>query len=160
MQSEEGKGTTFSIQLPLTLSILTALLVRTGDETYAIPINAILETGKFDRSEIQKVNGQPVLRFRERIVPLVPLHEVFSVPQRDSGVHNDSVFVVIVKKGDQLTGLVVDELLGQQEVVLKSLGNYLNQVFAISGATILGDGRVVLIVDTNALIQQQEVMAV
>lgn len=160
VQSEEGKGTTFSIQLPLTLSILTALLVRTGDETYAIPINSILETGKFDRSEIQKVHGQPVLRFRERIVPLVPLHEVFSVPQRDSGVHNDSVFVVIVKKGDQLTGLVVDELLGQQEVVLKSLGNYLNQVFAISGATILGDGRVALIVDTNALIQQQEAMAV
>lgn len=159
VQSEKGQGTTFSIQLPLTLSILTALLVRTGEERYAIPLNAILETGKFSKNEMQKVHGQPVIRFREHVVPLLSLQEVFAVPQTDSEQTND-MFVVIVKKGDQLTGLIVDEFLGQQEVVLKSLGNYLNQVFAVSGATILGDGQVALIVDTNALVEQNDAVAV
>lgn len=156
--SEAGHGTTFSIQLPLTLSILTALLVDIGGETYAIPLNSILETGKFTKDEVQRVHGQPVLRFREHVVPLLSMHKVLDIPaaSKETGDRQDEVFVVIVKKGEKLTGLVVDEFLGNQEVVLKSLGHYLKQVFAISGATILGDGRVALILDTNALVSQME----
>lgn len=156
VHSADGQGTTFSIQLPLTLSILTALLVRVGQEKYAVPLTSILETGKFCKHEVHKVHGQPVLRFRERVVPLLSLQKVFAVPM-ESSRQQDDLFVVIVKKGERLTGLIVDEFIGQQEVVLKSLGNYLNDVFAISGATILGDGQVALIVDTNALVQQNEV---
>lgn len=152
VDSEKGKGTKFSIQLPMTLSILTALLVRVQQEKFAIPLSAILETGKFKRDDVKKVHGQPVLRFRERVVPLLSLQHVFSVPAATENKPDD-LFVVIVKKREQLTGIIVDEFLGQQEVVLKSLGNYLTQVFAISGATILGDGQVALIVDTNALVK-------
>lgn len=159
VDSEKDKGTTFTIQLPLTLSILTSLLVRVGAEKYAIPLNSILETGKFSQKEIENVHGQPVLRFRERIVPLLSLKEVFDVPLEDDEEPRQDIFVVIVQKGDHLTGFVVDEFLGQQEVVLKSLGAYLKNVFAVSGATILGDGQVALIVDAHALIQQNEAIA-
>ena len=161
VDSKAGNGTTFSIQLPLTLSILTALLVDVGGETYAIPLNSVLETGKFGKDAVQQVHGQPVLRFREQIVPLLSMHKVLDIPvPAASSDSDDEVFVVIVKKGEKLTGLIVDEFLGNQEVVLKSLGQYLTQVFAISGATILGDGRVALILDTNALVSQMEAVEV
>lgn len=155
VDSEKDKGTMFIIQLPLTLSILTSLLVRVGPEKYAIPLNSILETGKFSQKEVENVHGQPVLRFRERIVPLLSLKDVFAVPEQQDEPQQD-MFVVIVQKGDELTGFIVDEFLGQQEVVLKSLGTYLQHVFAVSGATILGDGQVALIVDAHALMQQSE----
>lgn len=153
VNSVEGEGTTFLIQLPLSLSILTALLVRLADETYAIPLSSILETGKFSKEEVHTVHGQPVIRFREHIVPLVFLHKVLELKQ---GPEDGEQFIVIVRQGEKLTGLVVDEFLGQQEIVLKSLGNYLNDVFAISGATILGNGQVALIIDTNALVKENE----
>jgi two-component system chemotaxis sensor kinase CheA len=151
VESEEGVGTTFSIQLPLTLSIITALLVKVGAETYAIPLTSIIEAILLEQHEVRTVHGQKVIDFRGRVLPLVSLHTVFGVAEKRE--EDDLIPVVVVRKGEKLAGLIVDELLGQQDIVLKSMGRYLNQVFAISGATILGDGKVALIMDCNALIK-------
>lgn len=148
--SEEGKGSTFSVQLPLTLSIITVLLVEVGDETYAVPLSSIIETAVIPRSEIYNAHNKQVIDFRGKVVPLISLKEVFNVPSMED--ENDFLSIVIIRKGDKMAGLIVDTFIGQQEIVLKSLGDYLGEVFAISGATILGDGQVALIVDTNALI--------
>ena len=151
IESTKGKGSKFSIELPLTLSILSSLLVKVADEIYAVPLTSIIETALLQESEILSAHGQKVMDFRGRVIPLVSLEEVFDIPRLEAMKRKDYA-VVIVKKGDKLTGLIVDSFIGQQEVVLKSLGNYLRDVFAISGATILGDGAVSLIIDPNALI--------
>ncbi|MDQ0337284.1 two-component system chemotaxis sensor kinase CheA [Caldalkalibacillus uzonensis] len=149
--SQPGAGTTFTVQLPLTLSIISALLVKVMDETYAIPLTSIIEVAAVKQEDIRSVQGQRVIDFRGKVVPLVSLQDVFEVPGE---VEEDGILsIVIVKKGEKMAGLIVDSLIGQQEVVLKTLGQYLNQVFAISGATILGDGQVALIIDCNALIK-------
>ncbi|MGY3716929.1 chemotaxis protein CheW [Sutcliffiella cohnii] len=151
VDSESGKGSKFSIQLPLTLSVLSTLLVYVQDETYAVPLSSIEETVLLRKERVLQVNGQPAMDFRNKVIPLVFLKKVFDV--RGSKDENEEhVAVVIVRKGDKLTGLVVDSFLGQKEVVLKSLGEYLGCVNAVSGATILGDGHVSLIIDPNALI--------
>ncbi|WP_445613961.1 chemotaxis protein CheW [Geobacillus sp. YF-1] len=151
VDSEPGKGSLFSIQLPLTLSIISVLLVQIAKETYAIPLSSIIETALVKKEEIFSAHNQPVIDFRGKIVPLVRLKEVFDVPHAsDDG---EAMAAVIVRKGEKLAALAVDSFIGQQEVVLKSLGNYLSSVFAISGATILGDGRVALIIDCNALVK-------
>ena len=152
IDSEQGKGSVFSIQLPLTLSIISVLLIELKKEKYAIPLSSIIETAILKKSEIFKAHDNKVIDFRGNIVPLAYLNEIFDVPQSEDS-DDEFVSVVIVRKGNKLTGLVVDSFIGQQEVVLKSLGNYLTNVFAISGATILGDGEVALIVDSNALIK-------
>ncbi|MGD6965074.1 chemotaxis protein CheW [Rossellomorea vietnamensis] len=145
-----GEGSTFSIQLPLTLSIISVMLVEVEKEKYAIPLSSIIETAIIKREDILNAHNQQVIDFRGKVVPLLFLEEVFQVAQRGE---DEFYSVVIVRKGDRMAGLVVDSFIGQQEVVLKSLGNYLTDVFAISGATILGDGQVALIVDCNALIK-------
>lgn len=148
-----GQGTKFIIQLPLTLSIIQAMLVQVSQETYAIPLTSILETANLKRSDIKSVHGQHVIDFRGRVVPLVDLEKVFSIPRSEAKNENEEN-VVIVRKGDSLAALVVDSFIGQQEVVLKSLGKYLSfGIFGISGSTILGDGQVALIMDVNALIK-------
>ncbi|MEC5422903.1 chemotaxis protein CheA [Virgibacillus sp. C22-A2] len=152
IESVKGKGSKFSIQLPLTLSILSTLLVNVRKEIYAVPLSSIIETVLLEEEKIMYAHGQKVMDFRGSIVPLVSLEEVFSVPGRETR-EEDYHAIVIVKKGEKLTGLIVDSFIGQKEVVLKSLGNYLQDVFAISGATILGDGTVSLIIDPNALIK-------
>ncbi|MET3682156.1 two-component system chemotaxis sensor kinase CheA [Alkalibacillus flavidus] len=152
IESEFGKGTTFSIQLPLTLSIISVMLVVVEQETYAIPLSSIIETAVIKRSEVMKAHNKEVIDFRGHIVPLVDLRNVFEVPKANDD-EEDYYSVVVVRKGDQMAGLVVDSFIGQQEIVLKSLGDYLSNVFAISGATILGNGEVALIVDSNALIK-------
>ncbi|WP_433749790.1 chemotaxis protein CheW [Falsibacillus pallidus] len=151
IDSTEGSGSIFSIQLPLTLSIISVMLVELAMEKYAIPLSSIIETAIIRKSEIMNAHNQKVIDFRGRVVPIVQLKEVFEVP----GEEDESEFMslVIVRKGDKMAALVVDSFIGQQEVVLKSLGNYLTNVFAISGATILGDGQVALILDCNALIK-------
>ncbi len=151
IDSIEGKGSTFLIQLPLTLSIISVLLIELGEEKYAIPLSSIIETTIIKKDEILSAHNQKVIDFRNKIIPLVFLEDLFEVPATDS--EDEYVSVVIVKKGDKSAGFVVDSFIGQQEVVLKSLGNYLSSVFAISGATILGDGQVALIIDCNALIK-------
>ncbi len=149
--SERGKGSTFRIQLPLTLSILSAMLVEIENEKYAIPINSILETLSLPKAEIRIAHKQPVLDFRGKVIPLLSLKELFSIPS--SGEERDEVSVVVIRKGEKLVGIEVNDFLGQQEIVLKSMGKYLHNLFAISGATILGDGQVALILDPNALIK-------
>ncbi|WP_027963208.1 chemotaxis protein CheA [Halalkalibacillus halophilus] len=152
IDSVYGKGTTFSIQLPLTLSIISVMLVIVQDETYAVPLSSIIETAVIKDTDIMKAHNKRVIDFRGSIVPLVDLKEVFEVPS--NGKEQDEFYsIVIVRKGDQMAGLIVDSFIGQQEIVLKGLGNYLTDIFAISGATILGDGEVALIVDSNALIK-------
>ncbi|WP_456275477.1 chemotaxis protein CheW [Bacillus sp. AK128] len=151
IDSVEGKGTTFSIQLPLTLSIISVMLVELEKEKFAIPISSIIETAIVKKEDILNAHNQKVIDFRGKVVPLVFLKNVFEVVESEKT--DEFLSIVIVRKGDKMAGLVVDSFIGQQEVVLKSLGNYLASVFAISGATILGDGQVALIVDCNALIK-------
>lgn len=152
IESTQDVGSIFSIQLPLTLSIISVMLVEIEKEIYAIPLSSIIETSIIRSSEIMNAHNQKVIDFRGKVVPLVFLEEIFEVPRKES---QDEEFhsVVIVRKGEKLAGLVVDSFIGQQEIVLKSLGNYLTNIFAISGATILGNGKVALIVDCNALIK-------
>ncbi|RDZ11862.1 chemotaxis protein CheA [Priestia megaterium] len=150
INSNEGYGSRFSIQLPLTLSIISALLVQMSEERYALPLSSIIETAIVQLKEVMHVHGQKVIDFRGAIIPLIDLKELFTVP---NSVQGDHYSVVIVKKGEKTAGLIVDSFIGQQEIVLKSLGHYLPGVFAISGATILGDGQVALIIDCNALIE-------
>lgn len=151
IDSVEGKGSLFQIQLPLTLSIISVMLVKLKEELYAIPLSSIIETAIIKSSDVFNAHNQRVIDFRGRIVPLVYLKEIFDVPDRNEEGEFQSI--VIVRKGEKLAGLVVDSFIGQQEIVLKSLGNYLQNVFAISGATILGNGQVALIVECNSLIQ-------
>jgi two-component system, chemotaxis family, sensor kinase CheA len=151
IDSTEGYGSLFSIQLPLTLSIISVMLVEIQKEKYAVPLSSIIETAIVKKEDIMSSHNQKVIDFRGKVVPLLFLKDLFEVPvsEEEDGYYS----VVIVRKGDKMAGLVVDSFVGQQEVVLKSLGNYLTNVFAISGATILGDGQVALIVDCNALIK-------
>lgn len=151
IDSKMNNGTTFSIQLPLTLSIISVLLIELQQEKYAIPLSSIIETAVIHKDEVKQIHQNKVIDFRDKIIPLVFLNDVFSVPKSGEEEENDYFSIVIVKKGEQLTGLVVDSFIGQQEVVLKSLGKYLMNTFAISGATILGNGEVALIIDSNAL---------
>ena len=151
IDSTVGHGSLFSIQLPLTLSIISVMLVEIEQEKYAIPLSSIIETAIVKKEEIMNTHNQRVIDFRGKVVPLLFLEDVFEVPK--DKVNEELYSVVIVRKGEKMAGLVVDSFIGQQEIVLKSLGNYLNDVFAISGATILGDGQVALIVDCNSLIK-------
>lgn len=152
IESEEGKGSLFSVQLPLTLSIISVMLIEIEQEIYAIPLTSIIETSIIRKVDIMNAHNQKVIDFRGKVVPLVFLEEIFEVPRTDDS-GDDFHSVVIVRKGDKMAGLVVDSFIGQQEIVLKSLGNYLTNVFAISGATILGNGQVALIIDCNSLIK-------
>ncbi|WP_299090118.1 chemotaxis protein CheA [uncultured Metabacillus sp.] len=151
IDAEQGKGSLFSIQLPLTLSIISVMLVELQKEKYAIPLSSIIETAVIKNEDILHAHNQMVIDYRGKIVPLLFLTEIFEVPVEK--VNEDYVSIIIVRKGEKMAALVVDSFIGQQEVVLKSLGNYLTSVFAISGATILGDGQVALIIDCNALIK-------
>ncbi|WP_303965054.1 chemotaxis protein CheA [Sporosarcina ureae] len=152
IDSTEGKGSLFQVQLPLTLSIISVMLVELDQEIYAIPLSSIIETAIIQKSDILNAHNQPVIDFRGTIVPLVDLKDIFEMKNR-SNEEDEFQSIVIVRKGESLAGLVVDSFIGQQEIVLKSLGEYLQSVFAISGATILGNGQVALIVDCNALIK-------
>ena len=151
IDSVEGKGSDFLIQLPLTLSIISVMLVEIQQEKYAIPLSSIIETAIINKTDIMNGHNQQVIDFRGKVLPLIFLKEIFEVPET---IEEDEYYsVIIVRKGDKMAGLVVDSFIGQQEIVLKSLGNYLSSAFAISGATILGDGQVALIIDCNALIK-------
>ncbi|MEZ7171419.1 chemotaxis protein CheW [Sporosarcina sp. OR05] len=151
IDSKEGKGSLFQVQLPLTLSIISVMLVNLEKDIYAIPLSSIIETAIIKKSDILQAHNQQVIDFRGNIVPIVNLKTIFEM--ENAQTIDEFQSVVIVRKGDKLAGLLVDSFIGQQEIVLKSLGNYLQSVFAISGATILGNGQVALIVDCNSLIK-------
>jgi two-component system, chemotaxis family, sensor kinase CheA len=151
IDSKEGEGSIFIIQLPLTLSIISVMLVEIGMEKFAVPLSSIIETAIIKQSDILNAHNQKVIDFRGKVVPLVYLKDAFDVP--NTKIESEYLSVIVVRKGEKLAALVIDSFIGQQEIVLKSLGNYLLNVFAISGATILGDGQVALIIDCNALIK-------
>ncbi|RTE01797.1 chemotaxis protein CheA [Paenibacillus whitsoniae] len=152
VDSKPGFGSKFSVQLPLTLSIISAMLVRLGSEKYAIPLSSIVETSAIQKSQIRNIHGNLMIDYRGSIIPVVSLSTLFEVPDYDEDKETETE-IVVVRKGDKQVALMVDEFIGQQEIVLKPLGKYLTGVFAVSGATILGDGQVALIIDTNALIK-------
>lgn len=149
--TRRGKGSTFTIRLPLTLAIIQALLVEVGQEIYAVPLSSVLETLLVSREDIKTVGGLPMVQLRGNTLPLVSLQEKFDLPAPEN--ESSEVFVVVVGFGDKALGLIVDELRGQQEVVIKSLGDFLNNLPGIAGATILGDGKVTLILDIGSLLQ-------
>ena len=152
IHSRLGHGSIFSVKLPLTLSIISVMLVEVQNEKYAIPLSSIIETYIVKKEEVLRSHNQDVIDFRGKIIPIVYLHSLLSIPV-SQGEDEDSLSLVIVRNGDKLAGLVVNSFIGQQEIVLKSLGNYLNSVFAVSGATILGDGQVALIIDCNSIVK-------
>lgn len=149
VETEANKGSKFIIRLPLTLAIIQALLVLIGDEKYAIPLNSIKEIINISPSEIKLVQKQEVILLRNSVVPIVRLDKVLDVEKEDK--EQKQLTVVIVKKGDKQSGFLVDNLIGQQEIVIKSLGKFLSGIKFIAGATILGDGNVALIIDVNSL---------
>ncbi|NLK97241.1 MAG: chemotaxis protein CheA [Epulopiscium sp.] len=144
-----GKGSKFIVCLPLTLAIIQALMVKVGEEKYAIPLNTIQNIEDVKVSDIQYVQKQEVIVLRNQVIPIVRLDKVLDVQKRNQ---TDVITVVIVKKGEKQAGFVVDGLIGQQEIVIKSLGKYLSGIRMIAGATILGDGEVALILDINTLV--------
>ena len=145
-----GVGSTFIIHLPLTLAIIQALMVKLGDEKYAISLDSIQTIEDIPVSEIKYVHAKEVINIRGNVIPLVRLRELLDVPGEPE--ESENITVVIVSKGDKQAGLVVDSLIGQLEIVIKSLGKYININKMISGATILGDGSVALIIDANTLV--------
>lgn len=147
-----GHGSKFTIRLPLTLAIIQALMVNLNKEKYALPLNNIKEITTINSKSISLVQNQEVVLYRNKTLPLIRLNEVLQVPYHDGEAENkEDLIVVVVKKGETEAGLVVDSLIGQQEIVIKSLGKYLTGVRVIAGATILGNGGVALIVDPNQL---------
>ena len=147
-----GEGSTFSIRLPLTLAIIQALMVEIGYEKYAISLDSIQAIEDVLKTDIKYVQSKEVINLRGNVIPIIRLHEILDI-EKIEDEENDNLTVVIIKKGDKQAGLVVDRLIGQQEIVIKSLGSYIDSGNKlISGATILGNGDVALILDANTLI--------
>ncbi len=148
----KGEGSTFIIQLPLTLAIIQALMVEVGNEKYAIPLGNIDTIEEISYDEIKLVQSKEVIYLRGSVIPIVRMNEVLEMEDYEQDPQKQSMVVVVIKKGDQRLGLGVDNLLGQQETVIKSMGHHITNAKLFSGATILGDGEVALILDTNTLI--------
>ena len=148
IQSERGKGTAIIIKLPLTLAIVQGLLVEARNELFILPLASVLETVKIARTDVASINRKEVIRLRDTVLPIVDLHSIFfrGTSSIDLAKMTNS-YVVVLGLAEKRIGLVVDHLIGQEEVVIKSLGEFLGQTQGIAGATILGDGRVRLIVD-------------
>ncbi|MBO8138206.1 MAG: chemotaxis protein CheA [Desulfotomaculum sp.] len=150
LDTEVGKGTTFTIRLPLTLAIIRSLMVTLGEQVYAFPLSNVSETLRIKKEEIRNIGSSEVIVVRERILPLLRLAEHFGMGSSDA----DELYVVVIASAEKRVAVVVDKLLGEQEIVIKSLGEYLGDVKGLSGATILGDGRVAIIIDSRELIKE------
>jgi len=151
IESELGKGTTMKLKIPLTLAIIQALLVGVQEEAYAIPLASVLETVRISKDEIYTVENRSVMRLREEVLSLVHIGDIFEVERIFNG--SEQAYVVVLGLAESKIGLIVDSLVGQEEIVIKSLGEYLQGIEGIAGATIRGDGGVTLIVDVAALMQ-------
>lgn len=149
IDTEIGKGSTITIKIPLTLAIIQVLLVGVADENYAIPLVSVVETVKVPRKEIKTIERKRVLRLRDEVLPLLELSSIFDIDTEQK----DDLYIVIIGLAEKRVGLIVDRLLGQEEIVIKSLGDYLKGSQGVTGATIMGDGRVTLIVDVASLIE-------
>lgn len=150
VKSKLGEGSSWIIRLPLTLAIIQALMVDIGNEKYAISLGAIQTIEDIPPQNVKLVQAKEVIQLRDLVIPLIRLNEILDIESKKDP--DENMVVVIVKKGDKLAGLVVDELIGQQEIVIKPLGKYVSKCKIISGATVLGDGEVALILDANTLI--------
>ncbi|NLO10737.1 MAG: chemotaxis protein CheA [Clostridiales bacterium] len=144
-----GKGSNFIIRLPLTLAIIQSLMVKISNEKYALPLGNIQTVENIGSRDIKKIGGKEVLNLRGDVIPIIRLGEILDCAKGDK---TNQLLVVVVKKGERLAGMVVDELIGQQDIVIKSIGKYIKNHKVISGATILGNGEVALILDVNTLI--------
>ncbi|NMA85394.1 MAG: chemotaxis protein CheA, partial [Epulopiscium sp.] len=151
VRTKKGEGSKFIVRLPLTLAIIQALMVQVEAEKYAIPLNTIQTIEDIQVSDIKYVQKQEVVVLRDTVIPVLRLKNILDIPENPEN-QQETLTVVIVRKGEKQAGFVVDGLLGQQEIVIKSLGRYLNDIRMIAGATILGDGEVALILDVNTLI--------
>lgn len=149
IESELGRGTTFFLKLPLTLAIIQALLVEISGETFAIPLVSVIETVRISTSEIHSFEGREVLKLRDRVLSLVRLDEAFDLDETQS----EEIYVVVVALAEKQLGFIVDKLIGQEEIVIKSLGEYIGGNPGIAGATITGNGRVRLIIDVAGVIE-------
>lgn len=150
VETASGRGSKFLIKLPLTLAIYQALLVNVGSEKYAIPLGSIYQIYEWKAEDVKSVQGQEVILLRNMVVPITRLADSLEVPDSHTKTQN-KLKIVIVRKGEKLTGLVVDSVIGQQEIVIKSLGKLLTGIKYLAGATILGDGNVALIIDVNSI---------
>jgi two-component system, chemotaxis family, sensor kinase CheA len=151
IESALGKGTTLIIKLPLTLAIIQGLLTQVSNEIFSVPLNSVIEVVRIRKDDIDTIRNREVIRLRDSVLSLVRLSEIFSI--KANGVHKEWLYVVVVGLAEQRLGIVVDSLLGQKEVVIKSLGSYLGNVKGIAGSTILGDGRVIVIIDVAQLMK-------
>ena len=151
IESEVGKGTVMKLKIPLTLAIIQSLLVGTQEEFYAIPLASALETVRVPIDDIYTIDGKNVLRLRDEVLSLVRLSDVFGVNKVFDG--GDQTYVVIIGVAEAKLGIIVDTLVGQEEIVIKSMGDYLQNIPGIAGATIRGDGRVTLIIDVGAMME-------
>ena len=149
--SEVGKGSTFRVKLPLTLAIIQALLVESNKEIFSIPLDSVIEVVRISKDEIEQVGGREVIRLRNTVLPLARLSTVLGTSQNKKDAA--WTYIVIVGMAEQRLGVVVDSLLGQKEVVIKSISEYLGTIRGIAGSTILGDGRVIMIVDVGELMR-------
>ena len=149
VETEWGKGSKFIVRLPLTLAIIQALMISVADDKYAIPLSNIQNIEDVYKEDIKLVQNQEVIVVRDEIIPIIRLRNVLGLPEEED---KDMMMGVIVKKGEKQVGFIVDSLIGQQEIVIKSLGKYLSGIDIIAGATILGNGEVALILDVNSLI--------
>ena len=145
-----GKGTKFIVRLPLTVAIVQGLLISSAGDTYIIPLASVMETLTVARADIKTINQREVIRLRDSIVPIIGLEKVLGRSRKPTRISEHNL-VVVIKAGERMAGLVVDSLMERQEIVVKPLGNYLGDVEGISGATILSDGNVALILDASSL---------
>ena len=151
--TQKGSGSTFTIRLPLTIAIIQALMVTIHPETYAIPLASVVETVKITEKDIKTISGSEVLNLRQQVLPLIRLRDEFKVPQEETGGTPPGSYVVVVQIGSKNLGLVVDRLPYQEEVVIKSMGPLLAGIRGLAGATITGDGKVVIILDVGEILQ-------
>ncbi|MFL0557939.1 MULTISPECIES: chemotaxis protein CheA [Paenibacillus] len=152
VESKLGVGTKFSVQLPLTLSIISAMLIKVGEEKYAIPLSSIVETGLIRRDQIREVHGYTMVAYRDTHIPYMSLAKLFDIPGFSESDEEETE-IVVIRKGDRLAALAIEDFIGQSEIVIKNLGKYLPSIQGVAGATILGDGQVALIIDPNAFIK-------
>jgi two-component system chemotaxis sensor kinase CheA len=150
LETTVGEGTRFSLRLPLTLAIIRGLLVDVANTVFVLPLGSVIETLLINTSDIQRINQREVVVIRGVTTPLVRMRDVFGINAEQ--VDSDDFYVVIVGLAEQRMGLVVDKLVGEQEVVIKSLSRFCGDVSGVSGATILGDGNVALIADVNGIV--------
>jgi two-component system chemotaxis sensor kinase CheA len=154
VNSTPGAGTKFSVRLPLSFSIVPVMLIKLGQDRYAIPLSSIIETKIITMKQVRRVEGREVIDYRSEMIPLISLKDILmcgEAEENEEGL-NSGMRLIIVRTDKKMAALRVDEFSGQQEIVLKSIEKYLDGAFAISSATILGDGNVALVIDTNALL--------